>query len=38
LHNALIEDAFDKVENQFDIVKQPATWNIWVRVLRKLLS
>ena len=38
LHNALIEDAFDKVENQFGSVKHPAKWTIWVRVLRKLLS
>ena len=38
LHDALIEDAFDKIENNF--VQQPKStdWNLWVRVLRKTLS
>jgi hypothetical protein len=31
LHDAYIEDAFDKVENQFSTVKNAYQWNIWVR-------
>jgi len=36
LHDALMEDAFDKVENQFVTEKKKPKWNIWVRVLRKI--
>ena len=38
LHNALIEDAFDKVENHFTGEGKTTPWNIWVRCLRWLLS
>lgn len=38
LHDALIEDAFDKVENQFGKVKQFSKWSLWVKVLRRLLK
>ena len=38
LHDAYIEDAFDKVEKQFSIVKNEYKWNIWVRFLRWLLK
>jgi len=35
LHDALIEDAFDKVERQLDLGSTAATpWNPWVRFLR----
>jgi hypothetical protein len=34
LHDAFIEDAFDKVENHFSPVKKAYKWNIWVRFLR----
>lgn len=38
LHDALVEDAFDKVENQFNLVKRENRWTIWVKLLRKLLE
>lgn len=38
LHNALIEDAFDKVENHFSDQQKRTAWNFWVRCLRRLLS
>ena len=34
LHDALIEDAFDKVENQFSTEKKHTKWNLWVKLLR----
>lgn len=34
LHNALIEDAFDNIENNFTSVKKSTKWNFWVRLLR----
>ena len=34
LHNALIQDAFDKVENNFSKTKKATKWNFWVRYLR----
>lgn len=37
LHNALIEDAFDKVENNFSSAKKSTEWNLWVKMLRKTL-
>ncbi|BDS14730.1 SRPBCC family protein [Aureispira anguillae] len=37
LHDALIEDAFDKVENQFLETPKKTSWNLWVRLLRKAL-
>ena len=38
LHDAYIEDAFDKVENQFLTVKNEYKWNIWVQFLRGVLK
>lgn len=38
LHDALIEDAFDKVENHFSAEKKRSKWNLWVRILRSLLK
>lgn len=37
LHDALIEDAFDKVENRFTEVTKRTAWNWWVRALRFVL-
>ncbi|MBS1508287.1 MAG: hypothetical protein JSS79_16730 [Bacteroidetes bacterium] len=37
LHDAYIEDAFDKVENHFTINKKRSEWNLWVRALRKIM-
>jgi hypothetical protein len=38
LHNALVEDGLDKLENQFSEDKKYTEWNVWVRILRWLLS
>ena len=38
LHDAYIEDAFDKVENNFVTVKKVSKWNIWVKFLRNVLK
>lgn len=38
LHDALIEDAFDKVENQLTQSHKKTRWNIWVRFLRTILK
>jgi hypothetical protein len=38
LHNALIEDAFDKTENHFLSQKKTTPWNAWVKFLRWLLK
>jgi hypothetical protein len=38
LHDAYIEDAFDKTENYFLLKKKKTTWSIWVKVLRALLK
>lgn len=38
LHDALIEDAFDKLENRFLTVKKTSKWSLWVRTLRKILG
>ncbi|EDP70099.1 hypothetical protein FBALC1_11217 [Flavobacteriales bacterium ALC-1] len=35
LHDALIEDAFDKVENYFSTDKKTNTYNFWVKYLRE---
>ncbi|MBV7270338.1 hypothetical protein [Winogradskyella luteola] len=35
LHNALIEEAFDKVENHFTETKKESRYNFWVRFLRE---
>ena len=36
LHDALIEDAFDKLENQFSANKKVTTHNFWVKFIRKI--
>ncbi len=38
LHNALIEDGFDKLENHFSKVKKKSEWNFWVKILRNRLQ
>lgn len=38
LHNALIEDAFDRLENNFSDNQKSSNWNLWVRLLRKQLA
>lgn len=38
LHDAYIEDAFDKVENQFSAHPKHTQWNLWVRILRWLMK
>ena len=38
LHNALIEDGFDKLENNFSDNRKSTEWNIWVKFLRKQIS
>jgi len=38
LHNALIEDALDKVENQFSEEQKKTEWNIWVKILRRIMK
>jgi hypothetical protein len=35
LHDALIENAFDKVENYFLADKKETTYNFWVKLLRE---
>ncbi len=37
LHNALIEDAFDKLENNFLHEPKITEWNSWVKCLRKIM-
>ncbi|MCF6348922.1 MAG: hypothetical protein L3J20_11585 [Flavobacteriaceae bacterium] len=38
LHNAFMEDAFDKVENHFLTEKKETEWSIWVKILRRILK
>jgi hypothetical protein len=38
LHNALFEDLMDKVENQFVEEHKKHKWNLWVKLLRKVLK
>lgn len=38
LHDAYIEDAFDKVENYFTNDKKNSRWNLWVKILRKVMK
>ncbi|MCK6541208.1 hypothetical protein L6Q79_00840 [bacterium] len=38
LHDAYIEDAFDKIENQFTKDKKSSEWNWWVKILRKTMK
>lgn len=38
LHDALLEDAFDKLENNFSAVPKRTNWSAWVRFWRKMLG
>lgn len=38
LHDAFIEDAFDNVANQFTANQTTTNWNIWVKLLRKVIA
>jgi len=38
LHNALIEDGFDKIENNLSDSKKKTEWNFWTKLLRKQIS
>ena len=38
LHDALLEDCLDKIENQFSEKKTTTPWNVWVRILRSVLK
>lgn len=38
LHDALLEDAFDKVENQLMQVHLKTEWSLWVKMWRRLLQ
>ncbi len=38
LHDALLEDCLDKVENNFSKEKVNTKWNFWVVTLRKILK
>ena len=38
LHDAYIEDAFDKIENQFVAEKKTTSWSVWVKFLRSFLK
>ncbi|MFK7934117.1 MAG: hypothetical protein AB8G22_11460 [Saprospiraceae bacterium] len=38
LHDALLEDCFDKIENQFSEQKKKTSWSLWVRMLRLALK
>lgn len=38
LHDALIEDAFDKIENHFSLDTKETKWNSWVKLLRYVLK
>lgn len=37
MHDALIEDAFDKAQQNLGLDFKPKTWSLWVRILRWLL-
>jgi len=38
LHDALIEDAFDKIHNYFSDSKKETAWSLWGRFLRSRLN
>ena len=38
LHDALIEDTFDRIESNFQAPSNPNTWSPWVKFLRYLLK
>ena len=37
LHNALIEDGLDKMENHFTEDEKSTEWNMWVKFIRYIL-
>ncbi|MDH3649255.1 MAG: hypothetical protein OEQ53_06200 [Saprospiraceae bacterium] len=37
LHDALTEDAFDQIENQFSSKTKETEWSPWVKILRRIL-
>ena len=37
LHNALIEDGFDRMENILSTASKKTEWNLWVKIIRKLI-
>ncbi len=38
LHNALMVDLLNKVENQFSDTQKSTNWNLWVKFLRKQMT
>ena len=38
LHDALIEEAFDKIENQFSKPLKKTNYNVWVKLLRDVFK
>ena len=38
LHDAYIEDAFDKIENHFSQTKKISPWSLWVKFLRWMMK
>ena len=38
LHDALIEDLLDRVENHYNNSKKRTKWSLWVKFLRKILG
>jgi len=38
LHDALIEDAFDKIENKYSNTQKKTDWSLYVKFLRTLLK
>jgi len=38
LHDALLEDAFDKIENQLCNEEKKSEWTPWVRILRRIMK
>jgi hypothetical protein len=38
LHDAYIEDGFDKVEDHFKMERRRSNWNFYVRLLRKVMK
>ena len=38
LHNALMEDSFDKLENNFSDKRKSTEWNMWVRFIKKQVA
>jgi hypothetical protein len=38
LHDALLEDALDKIENQLCNEERKSEWNLWVKTLRRIMK